>query len=95
MHGKVSITRFNVPAGDTFQAISLAGGHVISIQLLQAMAFQILSQKKGQQHRIENSKDSHVSQHITHQIVNFFVVCFIMIKYDAECTIISLVIKFT
>ena len=32
MHGKVSITRFNAPAGDTFQAISLAGGHVISIK---------------------------------------------------------------
>ena len=31
MHGKVSTTRFNAPAGDTFQAISLAGGHVISI----------------------------------------------------------------
>ena len=33
MHGKVSIKRFNVSAGDTFQAISLAGGHVISIKL--------------------------------------------------------------
>ena len=32
MHGKVSITQFNAPAGDTFQAISLAGGHVISIK---------------------------------------------------------------
>ena len=31
MHRKVSIKRFNAPAGDTFQAISLAGGHVISI----------------------------------------------------------------
>ena len=30
MHRKGSIKRFNAPAGDTFQAISLAGGHVIS-----------------------------------------------------------------
>ena len=35
MHGKVSITRFNAPAGDTFQAISLAGGHVMSVYLTQ------------------------------------------------------------
>ena len=39
MHGKVSIKKFNVPAGDTFQAISLAGGHVISINLSMQSAF--------------------------------------------------------
>ena len=31
LDGKVSTTQFNAPAGGTFQAISLAGGHVVSI----------------------------------------------------------------
>ena len=39
MDGKVSITRFNAPAGDTFQAISLAGGHVISIKYILLLTF--------------------------------------------------------
>ena len=37
-HGKVCSKRFNTPSGDMFQAIRLAGGHVISSNLLLEIA---------------------------------------------------------
>ena len=65
MHRKVSTKQFNVPAGDTFQAISLAGGHVISIN-----TYRMLASLHQAEHTVKTDKLIYLLQTYSYSLRN-------------------------